>query len=216
MTLLTFLDYSGVIVFAITGCLVAARRQLDIIGFIWLAIVTGIGGGTARDLILGRPVFWIEQPFYLTLCFATAVLMFFVAHWPEKQIRLILWFDAIGLAVFSVIGTQIAATTGAPFLVCILMGVITATLGGIIRDLLAGEPTLLMRREIYVTAAALSSVTWLVLHSIGVPSAIGIWIAVIAGFALRAAGLQYRLQLPGYGWIANASQQPEIERRSKK
>lgn len=198
MPLLQFLDYFGVIVFAITGCMVAARRRVDIIGFIWLAVVTAIGGGTLRDLILARPVFWLDQPFYLTLCLFTAIIMFFAAHWIHRQIRIILWFDAIGLAVFAVIGTQTAMETGAPVLVCLLMGVVTATLGGVFRDLLAGEPTLVMRREIYVTAAALSSSVLLVLDQTALPHNMAVAVAVIAGFGLRACALRYRMKLPGY------------------
>lgn len=196
--MLQIMDYIGVVVFAMTGCLLAARRHVDIIGFIWLATVTAVGGGTVRDLILDRPVFWIDRPFYLTLCLGTAVVMFMGAHFVHRHVRWVLWGDALGLAVFAVIGTQIAASMAEPILVCLLMGVLTATLGGVLRDLLAGEPTLILRKEIYVTAAVLSSGVYLGLYHLGAPENITIPLAVLAGFGLRAAALRYRIKLPGY------------------
>lgn len=199
--MLQLLDYFGVIVFAVTGCLVAARKRVDLIGFIWLAIVTAIGGGTVRDLVLGVPVFWVHAPIYLILCLVTSGVMFFAAHWIQRQIRLILWFDAVGLAVFAVIGTQISLDSGANILTAMLLGVLTATLGGVLRDLLAGEPTLIMRREIYVTAASLSSGTYIALFFLGTPSGVAVLVAIMAGFMLRALALRYRLKLPGYGWL---------------
>jgi uncharacterized membrane protein YeiH len=196
--MLQIMDYIGVVVFAMTGCLVAARRHVDIIGFIWLATVTAVGGGTVRDLILNRPVFWVENPFYLTLCFITALVMYLSAHYVHRHVRWVLWGDALGLAVFAVIGTQVAAAQNESILVAMLMGVLTATLGGVLRDLLAGEPTLVLRKEIYVTAAALSSGVYLILFFIGVGQAAAIPLAVLSGFMLRAAALRYRLRLPAY------------------
>jgi uncharacterized membrane protein YeiH len=184
-----------------TGCMVAARRHVDIIGFIWLATVTAIGGGTVRDLILARPVFWLDQPFYLMLCVMTALVMFLSAHWVHRYMRLVLWGDALGLAVFAVIGTQIAVSADHTVLVCVLMGVLTATMGGVFRDLLAGEATLVLRKEIYVSAAVLSSAIYLMLHAIGAHENVVIPVAILAGFGLRAAALMYRLRLPGYRWV---------------
>jgi len=220
MTLLTLFDYCGTAVFAITGCLVAARRGVDIIGFIWLATVTAIGGGTLRDLIIGRDVFWVMQPLYLYLCLAVGVVMFFIAHWIHRHMHLILWFDAVGLALFAVIGTQIALNAGMNIPVCITMGIITATMGGVFRDLLAGEATLIFRREIYVTAAVLSSVTFLGLTLGGLAETACVAIGVTAGFTLRAMALRYRLMLPGYDWViavdGNAPPPPQPDRRHQR
>jgi uncharacterized membrane protein YeiH len=199
--MLQLLDYIGVIVFAITGCLVAARKHVDIVGFIWLATVTAVGGGTVRDLILNRPVFWVTDVTYIWLCLATAILMFFVAHWINRHIRLILWLDAVGLALFAVIGTQISIISGCSPTPAILLGIMTATLGGVFRDMLAREATLIMRREIYVSAAALSSVIFILLIGNDVSYELATFLAIIPGFLLRAAALRYRLQLPGYKWL---------------
>lgn len=196
--MLIWFDYAGIIVFAITGCLVAARRRVDMIGFLWLATVTAIGGGTLRDLILDRPVFWLKDPVYLPLCFLTAVVLFFTAHLIHRRLRWILWADALGLAVFAVIGTEAALSVGAGALVALTMGVVTATFGGVMRDLLAGEPTLILRREIYVSAALLSSFTYFLMQMAGVSDTVAVPVAVLAGFALRAMALKHRLALPGY------------------
>jgi uncharacterized membrane protein YeiH len=196
--MLLWFDYFGVIIFAITGCLVAARRRVDMVGFLWLATVTAIGGGTLRDMILDRPVFWLKDPVYLPLCFITAAVLFFTAHHIHRRLRLILWADALGLAVFAVIGTDAALTSGANVMVALTMGVVTATFGGVVRDLLAGEPTLIMRREIYVTAALASSLTYFLLFSVGISATVSVPVAVALGFGLRGLGLRYRLTLPGY------------------
>lgn len=198
--LLTFIDFAGVAVFAITGCLVAAKRQLDIVSFILLGTVTGIGGGTARDVMLGNlPVFWIKEPAYLIDCIAISILMFFVARHVASYQKWIVWGDAIGIAVFTVTGTKIAYDAGAHWSVCITMGVITSILGGIIRDILANEPSLIIRKEIYATACALGAAVFLYFH-IHHPGW-GLPLGVASCFGLRAAAIIWRLQLPGYLWI---------------
>jgi uncharacterized membrane protein YeiH len=207
--MLQLLDYFGIIVFAITGGLVAARRHVDIIGFMWLATITGIGGGTVRDLILNRPVFWVDAPLYLILCLLTGAAMFFTAHHLHRHFRLILWCDALGLAVFAVIGTEIAQHAGAPSVVCVLMGVMTATLGGIMRDLLAGVPSLILRREIYVTAAVAGSMTYLLLATTGLPETLAAMMAMTVGFSMRACALLYRLKLPGFNQKLRATQKEQ-------
>lgn len=196
---LLWIDYAGVVVFAITGCLVAAKKRLDVISFILLAIVTGIGGGTLRDMILDRAVFWIQNPQFLVLCIATGVAMFFCAQKIHQYHRWIIWGDAVGIAVFSVSGARIASEMGAPASVCIVMGVITSIMGGIIRDVLAGEPSLIIRKEIYATACAFGAIVFLVAQDL-MPD-MAVLFGMIATFALRAAGIQWRLQLPGYAWM---------------
>ena len=197
--MLLYFDYLGVVIFAVTGCLVAAKHRLDLVGFVWLATVTAVGGGTLRDLILGRSVFWAENPIYLWLCLGTGIGLFFMAHWVHRRVRYILWGDAAGLALFAVIGTQAAISVDAPFLLAVMMGVVTATFGGVMRDLLAAEPTLIMRREIYVTAAVLSSVLYFLMQASNISDNVAVPVAVLAGFTLRALALRYRLVLPGYG-----------------
>src|SRR5262245_37380438 len=154
MSLLAYLDYIGVALFAATGALAASRKQLDLIGFLFLAVVTGTGGGTVRDIVLGRvPVFWVLNPTYIVICCTMGVAVFFTAHLFESRYRLLIWLDAIGLAAYCVMGAAKGiAATGSPT-IAIVTGTLTATFGGILRDLLANEPSVLLRPEIYITAA---------------------------------------------------------------
>jgi uncharacterized membrane protein YeiH len=139
-TAVAILDWSGVIVFAISGALVASRKQMDIVGFVLLGIVTGIGGGTLRDVLLGaNPILWINAPAYLVACVAVSGIVFFMAHIPQSRYQCLLWFDALGLGIFAVVGAEKALLMGTGPTVAIAMGVITATFGGILRDLLGGE-----------------------------------------------------------------------------
>ena len=143
-TVTSALDSLGIIAFTVTGALVASRKQMDVVGFVMLGTVTGIGGGTLRDVLLGLPVFWVREPGYLITCALASVLVFFAAHIPQSRYRYLLWLDAVGLALFAVTGAEIAALAGAHFAVAVAMGVITATFGGIIRDLLGGESPVIL------------------------------------------------------------------------
>ncbi|MCB1538919.1 MAG: trimeric intracellular cation channel family protein [Rhodospirillales bacterium] len=199
-TVLTLIDYAGIAVFAVTGALVAARKKLDIVSFVLLAIATGIGGGTLRDMMLGRlPVFWVREPGYLVDCVVTGAVMFFVAQRIHAYAKWIVWGDAIGIALFTVTGTRIAQEAGAGWAVSITMGVITSIVGGIIRDLLAGEPSLILRKEIYATACVFGALTYLAVHAL-VPGW-GVVLGMAVTFVIRAAAIHWRLQLPGYLWI---------------
>ena len=145
MTVLEWLDYAGVAVFAATGALAASRKQLDFIGFIFLAAVTGTGGGTVRDLLLGAtPVFWVVNPVYLLVCALVAIFVFFTAHLFESRYKLLLWLDAGGLAAYSVMGAAKGLAASGSMTVAIVTGMLTATFGGILRDVLTGEPSVLM------------------------------------------------------------------------
>lgn len=199
MNPLLFLDYAGVAVFAATGALAASRKQLDTIGFLFLASVTGIGGGTLRDLILGdTPVFWIGNPNYILVCAAVSVLVFFTAHLVESRYKWLVWLDAIGLAAYAAMGAAKGlAATGSPT-VAIVTGVMTATFGGILRDLLAEEPSVLLRPEIYVTAA-MAGAAALTLASL---AGLGLWlaasIAFIVAFAVRGGAILHGWTFPPY------------------
>lgn len=197
--LLFWLDCMGVVTFAVTGCLVAARRRVDLVGFALLATVTGVGGGTLRDMVLGRlPVFWVVQPLYLYLCLATAAVMFLAAHWIRRKEGLVLWADAVGLAVFTLIGTRIGMAEGAAGAVCILMGIMTAAFGGILRDVLSAEPTLVMRKEIYITASFCGALACWSLDRAGVDGTVAALVSFTVTFGIRAAAIRYGLSLPGY------------------
>lgn len=196
-TFVFWLDLLGVGVFAASGALVASRKQLDLVGFGLVATVTGIGGGTLRDLLLDRPVAWVQQPVYVWLCVAVASLLFFIAPAIDRRFKVLLWADAAGLSVFAVLGAAIARDMGAGFTIAAVMGVMTATFGGLIRDVLCNEIPLILRREIYATAAAAGAVVYLLLIPLGVPGVAGIG-GFIACFGLRALGLARGLSLPVY------------------
>jgi len=196
--LVFWLDLLGVAVFAATGALTASRKQLDIVGFALLAAVTGIGGGTLRDLLIGRPVFWIAEPLYLLITTAVAALVFFTAHLIESRYRTLLWLDALGLALFAGLGARAALAQGVPPPVAILMGTMTATFGGLLRDVVCAELPLILRREIYVTAAALGAAVYVALTPLLASTEIVLLAAVAAGFAVRAVALARGLSLPVY------------------
>ncbi len=193
-----FLDYSGVAVFAATGALAASRKQLDIIGFLFLAAVTGIGGGTFRDLILAVPVAWVVNPDYLAICMLVGIIVFFTAHKVESRYKLLLWLDAIGLAAFSVMGAAKGLVVTGSASIAIVMGMLTATFGGILRDLLAGEPSVLLRPEIYVSAALAGAATYTVLHIAGVPPVAAGIVAFAAALIVRGGALKFGWSFPAY------------------
>jgi uncharacterized membrane protein YeiH len=197
--LLYALDLLGVVVFAVSGGLEAARKQLDPVGFLFLAAVTGIGGGTLRDLLLDRgPVFWVGQPYYLWLTSAAGLAVFFIARHVERRRAALLWADAVGLAVFSVLGAQTALDAGAGAGVAILMGTMTATFGGLIRDVVCAETPLLLRREIYATAAAAGAAVLVLLQALGLPGPLAAGAGLAAAFSIRALALAFGLSLPSY------------------
>ncbi len=194
------LDLLGVAVFAASGALKASQKRMDAFGFVLLAAVTGIGGGTLRDLLLGiRPVFWITRTEYLAISAVAAVGVFFVAHRLQSRQRWLLWADAVGLATFSVVGTQVALGSGAPMAVAVLMGVMTATFGGILRDVLCGEIPLILQREVYATAAAAGAVAYVAALAVIGSEPIGMGLGFAAALAARAAGIVFGLSLPRYG-----------------
>jgi uncharacterized membrane protein YeiH len=192
------LDWLGIVAFTVTGALVASRKQMDVVGFVVLGTVTGIGGGTLRDLLLGLPVFWVSEPAYLITCALASILVFCAAHIPQSQYRYLLWLDAIGLALFAVTGAEKAARAGTDFSVAIAMGVITATFGGIIRDLLGGESPVILSREIYASAALAGAVVLVLLIVAGVPRELALGSGFAIGLLIRAAALRYGWSLPRY------------------
>ncbi|UVK40489.1 trimeric intracellular cation channel family protein [Mesorhizobium sp. AR10] len=198
MNPIDLLDYAGVAVFAATGALAASRKQLDIIGFLFLASVTGIGGGTFRDVILNLPVFWVANSGYVLICAVVAVVVFFSAHRVESRWKWLLWLDAIGLAAFSVMGAAKGlAITGSP-VVSVITGVLTATFGGILRDLLAGEPSVLLRPEIYVTAALAGAALYTTGDLAGLPPLASGLVGFAAAFLVRGGALKFGWSFPSY------------------
>lgn len=199
MVPIDIMDYAGVALFAATGCLAASRKQLDIIGFLFLGAVTGIGGGTARDLILAVPVFWVEQPFYLLVCAATTTVVYFTAHLIESRYRLLLWLDAVALSAYGVFGAYKGLTVTGSATVGVVMGMITGTLGGIIRDVLAREPSVLMRQEIYVAAAMAGALAFVAGFGYGMPLPLAAGAAFLLALGVRGGALHFHWTLPAYG-----------------
>jgi uncharacterized membrane protein YeiH len=194
---LSLLDYAAVFVFGATGALAAARRKHDIVTFGFFAAVTGVGGGTLRDLLIGAPVFWVARPAYLVVCLAAAVVIW-VFGWGRRGERMLLWLDALGMAAYAVVGALKAQSLGVPPLSAVVMGVLTATFGGIIRDVLAEEPSVLLRRELYVTAALVGSGVFAGLSALGVARVPAGLAGFAAAFALRGGAIVWGWRLPGF------------------
>lgn len=195
---LVLLDYVGIAVFAVSGALLAAEKRQTLVTFIFFAVITGVGGGTVRDLLIGAPVFWVRSNATLLICIGAGVGVWFLSRRALAE-RALLWFDAVGLAAYATYGAAKALSYGVAPVPAFAMGVVTACVGGIIRDVLANEPSILMRPELYVTAAALASGLYVVATLFGVPPALAAAVAGLAGFSLRGAAIARGLSLPAYG-----------------
>jgi uncharacterized membrane protein YeiH len=197
LTLPPWLDLAGIAVFALSGALLATRLRMTIVTVIFFALVTGVGGGSVRDVLIGAPVFWVRDPWVAPVVLLTALLAWFTpGRWWEG--RMLDWADALGLAAYSVLGTAKALFYGVETVPAIMMGVITGCVGGIIRDVLAGTPSILMRPELYVTAAALAAALCALGTLAGLPPEVVWTVSALAGFALRGAALHWKIELPGY------------------
>lgn len=191
------LDIAGIFVFAISGALAARQRQLDIFGGIVLALVTAVGGGTFRDLVLGvKPVFWVSEPVYVAVAGSAALFTFAVARRYVFPRRTLLVADAIGLAVFTLMGVQKALAYQVSPLIAIMLGVVTGVGGGLIRDVIVNEVPLILRREIYATAAFAGGLLFILLIAIGVMPRIATICGVLLVFTLRLAAIRWRWALP--------------------
>ena len=195
---LTVLDYAAVAVFGATGALAAARRKHDIVTFGFFAAVTGVGGGALRDLLIGAPVFWVGRPEYVGVCLLAAAAVWVFG--PRRfRGSILTWLDALGMAAYAVVGALKATSLGLPPVSAVVMGVLTATFGGVIRDVLAHEPSVLLQRELYVTPALAGATTFVALRLAGVPTIP----AGVAGFTvalvIRAGAILWKWSLPGFG-----------------
>lgn len=200
MTVLNALDYTAVFVFALTGALTASRAQLDIIGFAFLANITALGGGTIRDLLLDRnPIFWIVEPTYTLIACLAAALVFLTAHLFESRLRLMLWLDALALCVAVTAGVGVALSSGQSAIVVALMGAITGTMGGLVRDVVANQiPLALKRGELYVTAAFAGAVAALFTVQITDHPLAPLAACSIVTLVLRAGSIAFGWRLPVY------------------
>lgn len=200
--ILDLLDLAGIALFALTGAVLAARLKQTFVTMAFFALVTGVGGGTVRDLLIRAPVFWIDDPWVAAVCLGTALIAWFtpIRWWEGKGIA---YADGAGLAAYAVLGSAKALAYGIPPVPAALMGVITGCVGGIIRDVVAARPSIIMQPELYVTAAALSAT--LTVAGMLVAPLLGmgdtwVWGAAFAsGFALRSAAIRWEWGLPSYG-----------------
>ncbi|MEW9854126.1 trimeric intracellular cation channel family protein [Novosphingobium sp. M1R2S20] len=193
--LLPWLNIAGICVFAASGALAAARKRLDFIAACFFALITATGGGTLRDVLIGAPIFWMQDAVPVILCVSVAVAAWMVPlrWWPERALE---WFDAAGLAAYAVYGAGKALQYGIAPVPAVTAGIITACLGGVIRDITAGVPSVLMRHELYVTASLAAAGVFVSLHALGFAAPFPSFAGFVAGFALRGAAIRWQLALP--------------------
>ena len=194
------LDYLSAVVFAITGALVASRRQLDLTGFIFMAAMTAGGGGTLRDLVLGRdPVFWVARPGLVVAAAAAAFAVFWTAHRLESRYSWILWLDAVALAIAVPAGVGVALAGGFGPVIVLIAGVVTGCFGGLMRDVVGNEvPLVLKQGELYLTAAFGGALVALAVVWLGLPREGALVGCGAATFLLRAGSLHWGWALPVY------------------
>ena len=211
-----WLDLFGTAVFAVSGALAAGRKDLDLFGVLVLAAVTAIGGGTVRDLTLGAaPVFWVADPVYLWVAAGAGLVTVYLARHDFLHRGFLAIADALGLATFSVIGAERALSHGTGPGIAVLMGVLTGVVGGMLRDVLSGEIPLVLRREIYATAALLGAVVMVALSAVLPGTAIPAWTGLTAALALRLAAIRWNLSLPVFRHRAERHRESEGARRDQ-
>jgi len=198
------LEMAGTAAFAVSGALAAARKNMDIFGYCVLALMPAVGGGTVRDIIIDRvPVFWISDNRYIAVAIIAALIVFFTSYKPGSRRRILIWMDALGLALFAGLGTEICLNHDTGPLVAIMLGVTTAVTGGMIRDIICNEIPLILSREIYATAAFATSLVYVIADNVGLIEQLSLAIAVAVGFSIRALAIVYDWSLPSFGMHKN-------------
>lgn len=187
--------YFGDVVFAISGALTAARYRMDVLGYVMIGTITGIGGGTIRDLLLGRTVWWTHDPFELNLCILASLVTFFLVTSDITRRKGMAWADTLGLSAFAVVGCHVALEFGSPFIIAVFMGMITATGGGFIRDILTNTQPMILSGQLYATAALLGSLSYASLRYFGVPEIAAEVVACLAAFGLRASAIIFDIRM---------------------
>ena len=193
------LDLLAVFVFALSGAMAADRRRMDLFGFIVIALLPGLGGGTLRDVIIDAPVFWLTDPTYLLMTLLAAVLTFLAANAIQRAGQWLVWADAVGLSLFCVLGAAKTLSLGHSAVIAMFMGVMSAVVGGIIRDVVCNEVPLILRQDVYATAAFAGAAGYVAIVDAGLDSQIAIWAGAIICFTVRAAALTWNLSLPKRG-----------------
>ncbi len=194
------LNMFGLFVFAVSGALTALRNDLDLFGVAMIAFVTGVGGGTIRAVLLGEfPVWWIRDPSAIIICLAGAAAATLAQPVFASRLKALIWADALGLSVFTVLGAEAALRADAPLLIAVFMGAVSATFGGIVRDVLLNEPPLILKQDIYATAALIGAAVYVGLLEFGTASALAAPLAAAATFAIRAAAIAFNISSPKFG-----------------
>ncbi len=199
-TIFAVLNIIGLFVFAISGALTALRNDMDFFGVAMIAFVTGVGGGTIRDVFLGSfPVWWIAAPSAIFVCLAGAVVAMIAQPLITSRLKALIWADAMGLAVFAILGAQAALAADAPLIIAIFMGAVTATFGGIVRDVLLNEAPLILKQDIYATAALIGASIYVGLMQTPLDPGIVAVVAAVATFIIRAAAIRFNIASPKPG-----------------
>ena len=197
--LLYWVGMAAVAVCAVTGVMDSSRKQMDLIGALLVGIATALGGGTIRDLLLDRTIFWIANQTYLAVALAAGLLTFFLTRRYPLAPRLFLIPDAIGLALFTIVGTQLALQWHTPWLAASLLGVITGVVGGVLRDILCNDvPLVFLQGELYATAAWLGALSLIALQWLGVSPVVASWLAMLIILLLRLLAVRFRITLPAF------------------
>lgn len=193
------LNVFGLFVFAISGALTALRNDMDFFGVAMIAIVTGVGGGTLRDVLLGSfPVWWIKDTSAIFVCLGGAVAATLAQPVLVSRQNALVWADALGLSAFAVLGAQSALSVNAPAIIAIFMGAVTATFGGVMRDVLLNEPPLILKQDIYATAALIGAAAYVGLVAAGIGAETAAPIAALATFAIRGAAIRFNIPSPKF------------------
>jgi uncharacterized membrane protein YeiH len=198
LTLLAALDLGAVFVFAVSGAILAGRSGLDLFGMFVCAFVTGVGGGTIRDVLLDRPVFWLADGRYLLAAMAATAIVWWFGARIERLDKPLRWADALGIALATPLGVAAARSVGAEIPIQIAMGVVTASFGGMVRDVLCGAPPMILHREVYATAALGGAAVNVAVYALQAGPLAAAAACAAATFAIRAGAIAYGWSAPGW------------------
>ncbi|WP_417335881.1 trimeric intracellular cation channel family protein [Halobacteriovorax marinus] len=191
-----YIDYIGTFVFAVTGASIAGKSKFDLFGMLFLAFLTSVGGGTVRDLVIGQPVFWTNNSTYLYLIFIATLSTFFLVKIYDKNKSLLMFLDTLGVGTFGIIGTHKTLIYDFNAETALIMGTISAVLGGILRSAFSKEHSILANKELYATVAAVASLIFIALTKAKIEPNICALIVIIATFLIRYISLKFKIQLP--------------------
>jgi uncharacterized membrane protein YeiH len=200
------LDYAGIFLFALTGGIIAARKQLDPFGAAVIGAVTGMGGGTIRDIVLGSlPVYWVNSPVYLAVALAGGVAGYYGSELLRSEKgarrRALVWADAAGLSVFCVIGAQAGLAAGAHWTIAMLTGVMSAAFGGLLRDIIVNDVPMVLREDVYALAALLGAAVYVGVAATGFGEGAAAAAGASSAFALRGCAIVFGWSLPPIGRV---------------